>query len=95
MAQGPEWERVQSVLDEFIRTSRKHAEDLVGALRREVQRQADALGLATKDDVSRLERRVREAEQGRPASGEKTAKDAAKKAPVKGRARPKKPSDAS
>ena len=95
MAQGPDWERVQSMLDEFLRTSRQHAEDLVGTVRREIQRQADALGLATKADVRRLERRVREAEQGRPASGKKTVKGAAKKAPVKGKARAKKPSGAS
>ena len=89
MAQAPDWERVQAMLDEFLRTSRKHAEDLVTTLRREIQRQADALGIATKDDVTRLERRVREAEKaGRPKASKKTAK----KGPAKTKARSKKPS---
>ena len=90
MAQAPDWERVQAMLDEFVRTSRKHAEDLVSTLRREIQRQADAFGIATKDDVTRLERRVQEAEKaGQPKASKKTAK----KAPAAPRkARAKKPS---
>ena len=89
MAQASDWERVQAMLDEFLRTSRKHAEDLVSTFRREIQRQADALGIATKDDVSRLERRVRDAEQaGKPKATKKTAN----KSPATTKARAKKPS---
>jgi hypothetical protein len=99
MAQGPDWERVQSMVDDFVRTSRERGEGFVTALRREIQRQARALGIATKDDVSRLEDRVRAAEKvGTKASkkaGKKTGKDAAKKGPGKDKAGAKKPSGSS
>ena len=91
MAQGPDWERVQSMVDQVVRTSRQRAGELITALRREIQRQAQALGIATKEDLSRLEDRVREAEK----AGKKTGKDAAKKGPGKVKAGAKKPSGSS
>jgi len=95
MAQGPDWERVQSMVDDFVRTSRQRAEELVSALRREIQRQAETLGIATKDDVSRLEDRVRGAEKVGGKADKKTGKDAAKKVPGKDKAGAKKPSGSS
>jgi hypothetical protein len=105
MAQRPDWswqqllETGMEFTDELVRASRKRVDDVVAALRREVQRQAQALGIATKDDVSRLERRVRAAEQaGRETAANKAGKDTAKKGPAKNakaRAGTKKPSGSS
>ncbi len=63
-------ERVQTFVDDLVRTSRKRADALMDVVRREIQRQVEALGIATKVDLDRLEARVRKAEgAGRPASG--------------------------
>jgi hypothetical protein len=82
--------------NELVRTSRQRADELAAVFRREVQRQVEVLGLATKDDVDRLERRVREVEKaGKAKTGKKTAKDSAKKGPTKDKAGAKKPSGSS
>jgi polyhydroxyalkanoate synthesis regulator phasin len=73
-------ERVQSFVDDLVQSSRDRADALVDVVRREIQRQVEALGIATKVDLDRLEARVRKAEQasrGRP--GAKAAKKRAAK----------------
>ena len=95
-------ERVQTFVDDLVRTSRDRADALVEVVRREIQRQVEALGIATKDDLDRLEGRVRKAEKSaptKPATGatkKKTgARRAAKKTPAKKKAGAKKSARAS
>jgi polyhydroxyalkanoate synthesis regulator phasin len=96
-------ERVQTFVDDLVRTSRDRADALVEVVRREIQRQVEALGIATKDDLDRLESRVRKAEKSAPkskssagATKKKTgAKRAAKKTPAKKKAGAKKSARAS
>jgi polyhydroxyalkanoate synthesis regulator phasin len=97
-------ERVQVFVDDLVRASRTRADALVDVIRREIQRQVEALGIATKDDLDELEARVRKAGRSKPAAGKsgsakagargkKTgAKRAAKaKGPAKKKAGAKKP----
>lgn len=51
-------ERARAYVDELIDRSRHRAEDLRALVRREVEAQLSGLGLATKADVARLERRI-------------------------------------
>jgi polyhydroxyalkanoate synthesis regulator phasin len=95
-------ERVQSFVDDLVRTSRDRADALVEVVRREIQRQVEALGIATKSDLDRLESRVRKAEKSTPrksaggATGKKAAaKRVTKKVPAKKKAGAKKSARAS
>ncbi len=51
-------ERAQTYLDELLERSRKRTDALVDTVRRELGNQIAALGLATREDVERLERRL-------------------------------------
>ena len=51
-------EQAQSVIDELVDRSRRNSERLIDAVRTEIRQQMASLGLATKGDVERLERRV-------------------------------------
>jgi polyhydroxyalkanoate synthesis regulator phasin len=51
-------EQAQSVIDELVDRSRRNSERLIDAVRSEIRQQVAGLGLATKDDVERLERRI-------------------------------------
>ncbi|MGH8982289.1 MAG: hypothetical protein ACRDY6_00220 [Acidimicrobiia bacterium] len=42
-------ERMQSFVDDLVRTSRKRADELVEVVRKEIQRQLDVLGVPTRD----------------------------------------------
>jgi hypothetical protein len=105
MAQRPGWSRQELLetgmqfTDELVRASRKPVDELVAALRREVQRRVQVLGIATKDDVERLERRVRATEKaGRHRARDTAGKDTAKRGPAKNdraKAGTKKPSGSS
>jgi len=80
LAQG----RMQAFIDELVRTSRQRADDLVEIVRTEIQRQVEALGIATKRDLERLEARIRKAEKAskQTAKAARTAaKDAATRRP--------------
>jgi polyhydroxyalkanoate synthesis regulator phasin len=85
MAQGQiARDQLASTVDELVDLSRRRTEELSRIVRQEVQRQLGALGLATKEDLERVERRV--AAITGTASGAKKApakKAAAKKAPAK------------
>lgn len=74
-------ERMQGFVDELVRTSRQRADDLVEVVRKEIQRQMEALGIATKDDLKRLETRLRKTEKASRST--RAAKRAPKKAPAK------------
>lgn len=54
-------ERARSYVDELVTRSRKRTEDLRKVVRREIQGQLSALGLATKDDLAKLERKLSKA----------------------------------
>lgn len=75
-------ERAQAFVEELVETSRRRADELAEAMRKEVQRQMGVLGIATKADLARLEAKL----SGR-AAPKKAAK---KKAPAKNAAKKKK-----
>lgn len=54
-------------LNEFLKESRKGTEQLVATVRKEVRAQLSALGLATKNDLANLERRVSRKKTGTTA----------------------------
>ena len=76
-------DQVSSAVDDILDISRRRTEDLRKIVRKEVQRQLSALGVATKADLARLERRIAKVNrETKKADGVKTAKkkSAAKKA---------------
>jgi polyhydroxyalkanoate synthesis regulator phasin len=81
-------ERVQTFVDELVRTSRQRADELVEVVRKEIQRQMEALGIATKDDLKRLEARLRKTEKASRST--KAAKAAPRKPPAKRKKAPAK-----
>ena len=66
-------DQVSGAVDEMIAMSRRRRDALTNIVRAEVSRQLSSLGLATKKDLDRLERKLN-------ASVKKTADRAAKKA---------------
>ncbi len=99
-------EQVQGFVDDLVDESRKRTDVLLEVVRKEIQRQVKTLGIATKDDLARLERKL--AKQtgtssrssaaksssnggaGKKGAKKKTAKKAAKKAAKKSTASTKK-----
>lgn len=78
--------RTEELVGQLVERSRQNTEKLLDSVRREVRDQVAALGLATQDDIARLERRVAAAEKApSKAAGTKAApkKAAAKKAAAK------------
>ena len=68
-------------IEELLDRSRKNTEDLVSTVRKELAQQLSALGVATKDDLEKLEAKVNALSK---AGAAKTpAKTPAKKAPAK------------
>lgn len=81
--------KAQKAIDELLERSRKSGEELRQLIRREISEQIGALGLATRDDISRLEARL--VEMAAPAAADPPPPTAspAKASPVK-RAGPRK-----
>jgi polyhydroxyalkanoate synthesis regulator phasin len=75
-------EQVQEQVDDLLDRSRQNTEALVGLVRKEIADQLGNLGLATKEDIKRLEAKI--AGKQAPASTKKSASSskagAAKKA---------------
>jgi len=69
--------RAKKAVDELLERSRKNAEDLRKLIRHEIQSQISAPGIATKEDLARLERKLTKASPAKSAA-KKTS--AAKKA---------------
>jgi polyhydroxyalkanoate synthesis regulator phasin len=67
-------EQVQGFVDDLVDESRKRTDVLLDVVRKEIQRQVKTLGIATKEDLARLETKL--AKQG-PAK--KSSKSSAKK----------------
>jgi polyhydroxyalkanoate synthesis regulator phasin len=65
-------EQTQTMVNELVDRSRKNTERFVEQVRAEIRQQLKTLGVATKDDIARLERRIDE-----------VRRSAAKKAPAK------------
>jgi polyhydroxyalkanoate synthesis regulator phasin len=88
LMQGQTSEQVQKVARELIDWSNKNRQRLSEAVQREVKSQMKSLGVASRDEVDALKRRVRELERqvGGPAA---TAKK-----PAAARSRAKKPTSA-
>jgi polyhydroxyalkanoate synthesis regulator phasin len=73
-------EQVATAVDDILDISRRRTEDLRNIVRKEVQRQLSALGVATKADLERLERRLTKAsKETKKADGVKAAKKKAAK----------------
>jgi valyl-tRNA synthetase len=70
-------EQAQTVIDELVDRSRRNSERLIDAVRAEIRQQMASLGLATKTDVERLERRIADVSAARG-----TRKATSKKAPA-------------
>jgi polyhydroxyalkanoate synthesis regulator phasin len=83
--------QAQQRVDELVERSRRNTEQLVDMVRTEMRRQLGAMGLATKADIIRLERRIDAVTKSNgakvPAAPRKAA--APKKAPAKKAASPK------
>jgi hypothetical protein len=78
-------DRAAVTVDEVLESSRRRREDLRSFVQAEIQRQVHALGIATRDDLARLERKlVAKPAGGSPGTTKAAAtKAAAKKAPAK------------
>lgn len=74
-------ERAQTYVDELLERSRKRTDALVEAVRTEVRGQFEMLGIATKDDLERLERKI--ARAGRAAGTKKAPMKPPAKSPAK------------
>ena len=73
-------DQLSATVDELVEMSRRRADELTKVVRHEVQRQLSVLGIATREDLERIERRI--AAMNAPAS-RAAKKSSAKKAPAK------------
>lgn len=104
-AGGDTQEKAQGALDELVEGGRKGTEQLVSLIRREITAQLGLLGLATKEDLAALERRLsagtakaaparkttaRKTAGATTAAGTAPAKTAARKSPARKAAATKK-----
>lgn len=80
-------QKTEELVTQIVERSRKNTDRLLDVVRKEVRDQIAGLGLATKDDIARLEKKLSAAPKKAPAK--KAAKKAAKK-PAKKRAASKK-----
>ncbi len=82
-------EQVAGFVDDLVDESRKRTDVLLEVVRKEIQRQVKTLGIATKDDLARLETKIakqtqaREVERRRSRPRRAAAKKTAKKAAAK------------
>jgi polyhydroxyalkanoate synthesis regulator phasin len=72
-------EQAQTVIDELVDRSRRNSERLIDAVRAEIRQQMASLGLATKGDVERLERKVADVSAAQGARKTTTRRAAARK----------------
>jgi polyhydroxyalkanoate synthesis regulator phasin len=79
-------ERAQKAVDELLDRSRKNTADLVALVHAEIKNQISALGIATTDDIKRLDAKISQLSK---ASGKSSTKSAAKKSTAKSAAKKK------
>jgi polyhydroxyalkanoate synthesis regulator phasin len=77
--QGKGKEQVQKVAQDLMGWSNQARERMTETVRREVARQLKSMGVATKDEVDALKRRVRELERAAPAAKKSAAPSTAKR----------------
>jgi polyhydroxyalkanoate synthesis regulator phasin len=74
-------DQVQGFVDGLVEESRRRTDVLAGIVRQEIQRQVKVLGIATKDDLARLEARLaKQAKQAKAADKKSTGKPTGKQA---------------
>ncbi len=78
-------EQARETANELLERSRQNSEKLAESIRKEIKQQVSNLGLATKDDIARLERKIAAATASkktgtRKSGAKKSAKRAAKRA---------------
>jgi len=73
-------EQVQEQVDSLLDRSRQNTEALVGLVRKEIADQLGNLGLATKEDIKRLEAKIAKSSGTTKSTSAKTSTSAAKKA---------------
>jgi polyhydroxyalkanoate synthesis regulator phasin len=71
-------EQVQGFVDDLVEESRRRTDAMLDVVRKEIQRQVKTLGIATKDDLAKLETKLSKQAKAKKASGT-TKKKAAKK----------------
>src|SRR4051812_39190546 len=74
--------RARKAVDELLERSRKNAEELRKIVSKEIQSQISALGIATKDDLARLERKLSKAGAAKKTAAAKKATTAKKDSPT-------------
>jgi polyhydroxyalkanoate synthesis regulator phasin len=74
-------EQAKAMIDELVERSQRNSERLIDAVRGEIQQQMANLGLATKADITRLERKI--ADVSAAAGTGAATRRPAKKAPAK------------
>jgi polyhydroxyalkanoate synthesis regulator phasin len=74
-------EGVQAFVDDLVDESRKRTDVLLDVVRKEIQRQVKTLGIATKDDLAKLESKI--AKQPKGGAGAKPSAKAKKSAKKK------------
>jgi polyhydroxyalkanoate synthesis regulator phasin len=66
-------DQLAGTVDELVEMSRRRSDNLRKVVQKEVQRQVGLLGLATKEDLARLERRLNASTSSRRAPAKKVA----------------------
>jgi polyhydroxyalkanoate synthesis regulator phasin len=72
-------EQVQGFVDDLVDESRKRTDAMLDVVRKEIQRQVKTLGIATKDDLAKLETKLSKQSKSAKQSPGSTKKQAAKK----------------
>ncbi len=75
--------KTEELVTHLVERSRKNTDRLLELVRKEVRDQIASLGLVTKDDLARLERKLGGAPAKKSAAKKSTAKRTAKKSPAK------------
>ena len=76
-------ERMQAFVDDLVRSSRKRADELVEIVRKEIQRQLDALGIAPRGGRAKKKAKKKTTTKKKKTAKQKTAPKSKKKAAKK------------
>ncbi len=83
LLKGEGKDRVSKAAQELLEWSQKNRQRIAELVRSEVRSQLAAVGVATKDELDALKRRVRELERGAAPKRTATRKAATRKAPAR------------
>ena len=84
MAKGEGMEQINRVAQELLEWSQRSREWITETVQREVKKQLGAAGIATREDLDALRKRVRELEKGSSSKPKRSsAKSSASKSPAK------------